>query len=170
LLGNPEGKRPVGRPRCKGVDNIEMDLGKRGWDGMDWIGLAQDRHKWRALVLAFLEPSVDRGDECSNLNEEYCECFQPISLHLLIYPKYSLICHYAQHCAHIQGLHHLAKMTAAHSVDHYDIHKANMKMFMPLISLRFLHCCITTSFSSLCNVYEEICVVKHNIYVLASCS
>jgi hypothetical protein len=42
-VGKPEGKRPLGRPRHKWVDNVEIDLSERGWDGMDWIDLAQDR-------------------------------------------------------------------------------------------------------------------------------
>jgi hypothetical protein len=50
LVGNPEGKRPLGRPRRWWVDNIKMDLLEIGWGGVDWIGLAQDRDKWRALV------------------------------------------------------------------------------------------------------------------------
>jgi hypothetical protein len=41
LVGNPEGKRPLGRPRCRLVDNINMDLREIGWGGMDWIDLAQ---------------------------------------------------------------------------------------------------------------------------------
>jgi hypothetical protein len=48
LVGKPEGKRPLGRPRCRWVDNIKMDLREVGWDGMDWIDLAQDRNRWRA--------------------------------------------------------------------------------------------------------------------------
>jgi hypothetical protein len=50
LMGKPEGKRPLGRPRRRWVDNIKMDLGEIEWDGMDWIDLAQDRDQWRALV------------------------------------------------------------------------------------------------------------------------
>jgi hypothetical protein len=50
LVGKPEGKRPLGRPRCRWVDNIKMDLGEVGWGYVDWIGLAQDRDRWRALV------------------------------------------------------------------------------------------------------------------------
>jgi hypothetical protein len=50
LVGKPEGKRQLGRPRNRRVDNIKMDLREIGWDGMDWIDLAQDRGKWRALV------------------------------------------------------------------------------------------------------------------------
>jgi hypothetical protein len=50
LVGIPEGKRPLGRPRCRWVDNIKMDLREIGWDGMDRIDLAQNRDEWRALV------------------------------------------------------------------------------------------------------------------------
>jgi hypothetical protein len=50
LVGKPEGKRPLGRPRRRWVDNIKMDLREIGWDGMDWIELAHDRDQWRALV------------------------------------------------------------------------------------------------------------------------
>jgi hypothetical protein len=50
LVGKSEGKRLLGRPRRRWVDNIKMDLGEIGWDGMDWIDLAQDRDQWRALV------------------------------------------------------------------------------------------------------------------------
>jgi hypothetical protein len=50
LVGKPEGKRPLGRSRCKWVDNSKMDLKDTEWEGMDWIDLAQDRDQWRALV------------------------------------------------------------------------------------------------------------------------
>jgi len=50
LVGKPEGKRPLGRPRRKWVDNIRMDLQEVGCGYMDWIGLAQDRDRWRTLV------------------------------------------------------------------------------------------------------------------------
>jgi hypothetical protein len=50
LVGKPEGKRSLGRPRCRWEDNIKMDLGEIGWGGMDWTDLAQDRDQWRALV------------------------------------------------------------------------------------------------------------------------
>jgi hypothetical protein len=46
----PEGKRTLGRPRRRWVDNIKMALREIGWDGMDWIDLSQDRNQWRALV------------------------------------------------------------------------------------------------------------------------
>jgi hypothetical protein len=50
LVGKPEGKRLLGRPRFRWIDNIKMDLLEIGWGGVDWIGLAQDRYGWRALV------------------------------------------------------------------------------------------------------------------------
>jgi hypothetical protein len=52
LVGKPERERPLGRPRRRCVNNIKMDLLEIGWVGVDWIGLAQDRNKWRALVNA----------------------------------------------------------------------------------------------------------------------
>jgi hypothetical protein len=54
LVGKPEGKRPLGRLRCRRVANIRMDLGDVGWDDVDWIGLAPDRNRWRALVNSVL--------------------------------------------------------------------------------------------------------------------
>jgi hypothetical protein len=50
LVGKPEGKRPLGRPRCRWVNNFKMDRRVIGWDGVDWIDLARDRDQWRALV------------------------------------------------------------------------------------------------------------------------
>jgi hypothetical protein len=50
LVGKPKGKRPLGRHRNRWEDNIQMDLRGTGWDGVDWIHLAQDRDQWRALV------------------------------------------------------------------------------------------------------------------------
>jgi hypothetical protein len=58
LVGKPEGKTPLGRPRCRWVDNIKMYLLEIGWGGLDWIGLAQDRDKWRALVNAVMKLRV----------------------------------------------------------------------------------------------------------------
>jgi len=54
LVGKPEGKRPLGRPRRRWVDNIRMDLQEVGCSYMDWIGLAQDRDKWRTPVSAVM--------------------------------------------------------------------------------------------------------------------
>jgi hypothetical protein len=50
LVGKPEGKRPLGRPRRRWAENIKMDLREIRWDVIDWINLAQDRDQWRALV------------------------------------------------------------------------------------------------------------------------
>jgi hypothetical protein len=58
LVGKPEGKRPLGRPRRTWVDNIKMDLGAIGWDGRVWIQLAQDRDQWRALVNTVMNLQV----------------------------------------------------------------------------------------------------------------
>ena len=53
-MGKPEGKRPLGRPRCRWEDNIKMDLQEVGCGGMDWIELAQDRDRWQAHVSAVM--------------------------------------------------------------------------------------------------------------------
>jgi hypothetical protein len=58
LVGKPEGKRPLGRPRRRWVDNIRMDLRKVGWVDVDWIGLAKDRNRWRALLNSVLNLRV----------------------------------------------------------------------------------------------------------------
>jgi hypothetical protein len=50
LVGKPEGKRPLGRPRRRWINNIKMDLFEIGLSVVDWVGLAQDRYKWRTLV------------------------------------------------------------------------------------------------------------------------
>jgi hypothetical protein len=57
-VGKPDGKRPLGRPRCRWVNNIKMDLLEIGWGVVDWIGLAQDRDKWRTLVNAVVNLRV----------------------------------------------------------------------------------------------------------------
>jgi hypothetical protein len=57
-MEKPEGKRPLGRPRRRWEDNIRMDLGEVGWDYVDWIGVAQDRNMWRALVNSVLNLRV----------------------------------------------------------------------------------------------------------------
>ena len=58
LVRKPEGSRPLGRPRRRRVDNIKMDLEEVGCGYMDWIGLAQDRDKWRTLVSAVMNLRV----------------------------------------------------------------------------------------------------------------
>ena len=58
LLGKPEGRRLLGRPRCSWVDNIRMDLQEVGCRYRDWIGLARDRDRWRKLVSAVMNLRV----------------------------------------------------------------------------------------------------------------
>ena len=58
LVGKPEGKRPLGRPRRRWVDNIRMDLHEEDCGYMDWIGLAQDRDRWRRFVSAVMNLRV----------------------------------------------------------------------------------------------------------------
>jgi hypothetical protein len=58
LVRNPKGKRPLGRPRHRWVDNIKIDLREIGWDGGNWIDLAQNRDQWRALVRAVINLRV----------------------------------------------------------------------------------------------------------------
>jgi hypothetical protein len=58
LVGKPEGRRQLGRPRRRWEDNIKMDLREVGWGGMDWINLAQDRDRWRAVVNAVMNLRV----------------------------------------------------------------------------------------------------------------
>ena len=58
LVGKPDGKRPLGRTRRRWEDNIKMDLQEVGYGDMDWIELAQDRDRWRALVNAVMKLRV----------------------------------------------------------------------------------------------------------------
>jgi hypothetical protein len=58
LVGKPEGKRPLGRPRRRWMDNIKMDLLEIGLNVMDWNGVAQDRYRWRALVNSVMKLRV----------------------------------------------------------------------------------------------------------------
>jgi len=58
LLGKPEGKRPLGRPKYRWEDNIKMDLQEVGCGSVDWIELAQDRDRWRAFVNAVMNLRV----------------------------------------------------------------------------------------------------------------
>jgi hypothetical protein len=60
LVGKPEEKRPLGRPRRRWVGNIRLDLGEVEWGDVDWIGLAQDRNKWRALMNSVLNLRVPK--------------------------------------------------------------------------------------------------------------
>jgi hypothetical protein len=58
LVGKPEGMRPLGRPRRRWIDNIKMDLLEMGVSFVDWIGLVQDRYRWRALVNSVMNLRV----------------------------------------------------------------------------------------------------------------
>jgi hypothetical protein len=58
MVGKPEGRRSLGRPRCRWVDSIKMNLRETGWGGMDWIDLAQDMAQWRALVSTLMNLRV----------------------------------------------------------------------------------------------------------------
>jgi hypothetical protein len=58
LVGKPEGKRPLGRPRRRWIDNIKMDLSEMGVSVVDWIGLARYRYRWRALVHSVMNLRV----------------------------------------------------------------------------------------------------------------
>jgi hypothetical protein len=58
LVGKSEGKRPLGRPRHRWMDNMKLDLGEVGWGDVDWIGLAQDGNRWSALVNSVLNLRV----------------------------------------------------------------------------------------------------------------
>jgi hypothetical protein len=58
LVGKPEGRKPLGRPRCRSLNNIRMHLVEVTWGDVDWIGLAQDRDRWRALVNSVLNLRV----------------------------------------------------------------------------------------------------------------
>jgi hypothetical protein len=58
LVGKPEGKRPLGRPRRRWEDNIKIDLQEVSWEGTDWIDLAQERDRWRELLNAVMNLRV----------------------------------------------------------------------------------------------------------------
>jgi transcription termination factor 2 len=58
LVRKPGGRRPLGRPRRRWVDNIKMDLREIGWDGMDWVDLAQDKDQWRTLMNVVMNLQV----------------------------------------------------------------------------------------------------------------
>jgi hypothetical protein len=60
-VGKPEGKRPLGRPKCRRVDNIKVDLREIGWGGMDWIDLAQNRNQWMAAMNTVMNLRVPKN-------------------------------------------------------------------------------------------------------------
>jgi hypothetical protein len=58
LVGKPEGRRPLGRPKLRWLDNIRIDLVEVGWRDVEWVGLAQDGGRWRAVVNAAMNLRV----------------------------------------------------------------------------------------------------------------
>jgi hypothetical protein len=62
-MGKPKGKRPLGRPRRRLVETINMNLREIGWDGMDWIDLTKDRDQWKALVNTVMDFWVPQNSE-----------------------------------------------------------------------------------------------------------
>jgi hypothetical protein len=87
LVGKPEGKRPLDGPRRRWVANIRMDLGEVGWGDVDWIGPAQDRNRWRALVNSVLNLRVPRkaGKLSSGLTSSGLS--SSAQLHRVSYPR-----------------------------------------------------------------------------------
>jgi hypothetical protein len=73
LVGNPDGKSPLGRPTRRWVDNIKMDFREIGWDGLDWIDLYQDRNQWRALVNTAMNIWIVAGSQEGLNSVSECE-------------------------------------------------------------------------------------------------
>jgi len=96
LVGKPEGKRPLGRPRHKWEDNIKMDLQEVGCGGMDSIELAQDRDRWRALVSTVMNLRVPKMRGISTLTAEPVsssrrmpDCWLEVSIRKVLRPAIS---------------------------------------------------------------------------------
>jgi hypothetical protein len=70
LVGKPEGKRPLGRPRRRWEDNVRMDIQELGCGGEDWIGLAQDRDRWRARALKNVLQPCNRQKILNNIGSK----------------------------------------------------------------------------------------------------
>jgi hypothetical protein len=84
LVGKPEGKRPLGRPRRRWEDGIKMDLTEIGWGGVEWIQLAQDRDRWRAVVSAVMNtrslcPRCHSGVRAAFLLKSSSDLLRPTS-------------------------------------------------------------------------------------------
>ena len=91
LVGKPEGKRPLERPRRRWVDNIRMDLQEVGCGYVDWIGLAQDRDRWRTLVSAVMNLSSDLLSGASKFRHHTQPCYKR-SISLVSSSNLSPIC------------------------------------------------------------------------------
>jgi hypothetical protein len=85
LVGKPEGKRSLGRPSHRLVDNIRMDLGQVRWGDVDWIGLAQDRNRWRALVDSVLKLRVPRNARNLSIVLTSSVLYSSVQLHTVSY-------------------------------------------------------------------------------------
>jgi hypothetical protein len=101
--------------------------------------------------LAFLEPSVDKGNTCSNLCEEHHELFQLIFLLLLISPEYSFLSHFTQHCTNCTCFCHLSKLMVQIII---DIHTAITKTFMSFVSLIFFIVTLPCACCSVANIFK----------------
>jgi hypothetical protein len=95
LVGRLEGKTPLGRPRRRWVDNIRMDLGEVGWGDVDWIGLIQNRNRWRALVNSVLNLRVpwNAGKQSSGLSSS--AHLHRVSLLVIVF-WYNSVCYMSQ--------------------------------------------------------------------------
>jgi len=91
LVGKSEGKRPLGRPTRRCVDNIRMDLQEVGCGYVDWIGLAQDRHRWQTLVSAVMNLRVPKNEGNFLSSCKTVSCLGR-NLHLGV-SKYTLLSH-----------------------------------------------------------------------------
>jgi hypothetical protein len=85
LVGKPEGRRPLGRPRRRWLDNIRTDLVEVGWCDVDWIGLAQDRDRWRALVNSVLNLRIPKNAGKLSSGVTTRDLSSSAQLHVVIY-------------------------------------------------------------------------------------
>jgi hypothetical protein len=95
LVGKSGGKRPLGRPRCRWEDNINMDLQEVGCGGMDWIELAQDRDRWGALVNVVMNQPPNSLYALGSVPSQFTVCtwqctFSVHCMHLAVYLLSSL--------------------------------------------------------------------------------
>jgi hypothetical protein len=95
LVGKPEGKRPLGRPRRRCIDNIKMNLSEIGLSVVDWFGLAQDRYRWRALVNAVMNLRVPQNAGKLPSDCTICGLSSGTQLHIVSYHNYG---HYPSFC------------------------------------------------------------------------